>query len=40
LVSFLPKLIIALVLFPLGGILWGRAMWRLLDRKNKTQPMA
>jgi|1186.fasta_scaffold139987_2 hypothetical protein len=32
--SFLPQLIIALILFPLGGILWGRIMWKLLVRKN------
>lgn len=31
--GFLPTLIIALILFPLGGILWGRMMWWMMQRK-------
>jgi hypothetical protein len=31
--TFLPQLILSLILFPLGGILYGRLMWKLLVRK-------
>ena len=33
--SFLLRLIPALILFPLGGILFGLFMWRLLQRKRE-----
>jgi hypothetical protein len=32
--GFLFQLIPALILFPLGGILWGRYMWKLLERTH------
>jgi hypothetical protein len=32
--GFLFQLIAALVLFPLGGILYGRYMWKVLERKH------
>jgi hypothetical protein len=32
--GFLFQLIPALIIFPLGGILFGRIMWRLLEKKN------
>jgi len=32
--TFLLRLVPALVLFPLGGILWGAMMWRFLERRN------
>jgi hypothetical protein len=32
--GFLVQLILALIIFPLGGILFGRIMWRLLEKKN------
>jgi hypothetical protein len=31
--QFLPKLVVGLILFPLGGILCGRIWWRQLRRK-------
>jgi hypothetical protein len=34
--TFLPQLIIALILFPLGGVLWGRIMWKLLGREVRS----
>jgi hypothetical protein len=33
--GFLPKLAIALVIFPLGGILWGRMMWWMMQRQRE-----
>jgi hypothetical protein len=33
--GFLPKLAIALVIFPLGGILWGRVMWWMMQRQRE-----
>jgi hypothetical protein len=32
--GFLVQLILALIIFPVGGILYGRIMWRLLEKKN------
>jgi hypothetical protein len=32
--GLLFKLIPALVLFPLGGIVWGRFMWAFLERRH------
>ncbi len=31
--GFVFKLIPALILFPLGGILWGRFMWMFMERR-------
>lgn len=33
--DFFSLLPIALVLFPLGGILWGAAVWSLMERKRR-----
>jgi hypothetical protein len=33
--GFVFKLITALVLFPLGGVLWGRFMWWFMERKHR-----
>jgi len=34
--GFLAKLGIALVVFPLGGILWGRMMWWMMQRQRES----
>lgn len=33
--GFLFKLILALVIFPIGGYVWGRIMWAFLERKHQ-----
>lgn len=33
--GFVFKLIPALIIFPLGGFVWGRFMWAFLERTNK-----
>jgi hypothetical protein len=38
--GFLVQLILALIIFPLGGILFGRLMWRLLVKKNANAAAA
>jgi hypothetical protein len=38
--GFLFKLIPALILFPLGGILWGRFMWWFLTRMHAPSTTA
>ena len=38
--GFLFRLIPALILFPLGGILFGRIMWRMLEKKHGAVPPA
>ena len=35
--GFLFQLIPALIIFPLGGILWGRIMWKLLESRNAKE---
>jgi hypothetical protein len=32
--GFLFQLIPALVLFPIGGYVWGRVMWKFLERRH------
>ena len=36
--SFAHTLPVALVLFPLGGLVWGWAMWRFCERKFLHSP--
>jgi hypothetical protein len=38
--GFLRQLAIGLVLFPLGGILFGRLLWRFMVRKHESQSNA
>jgi hypothetical protein len=33
--GFVFKLIPALIIFPLGGFVWGRLMWAFLERTDK-----
>jgi hypothetical protein len=33
--GFVFKLIPALIIFPLGGYVWGRLMWAFFERTNK-----
>jgi hypothetical protein len=35
--GFLFQLILALILFPIGGILFGRLMWRVLENKHAKE---
>jgi hypothetical protein len=38
--GFFRQLAIGLVLFPLGGILFGRLLWRFMVRKHALQTSA
>jgi hypothetical protein len=39
--GFLFELIPALVIFPIGGYVWGRVMWKFLERRHgKTSGVA
>lgn len=32
--SFLVQLVIALIIFPLGGLAWGLLMWKMMERRR------
>ncbi len=36
--EFLPLLTAALIGFPIGGLVWGGAMWFIAERKSAVKP--
>jgi uncharacterized membrane protein len=35
--NFWLYLVLSLVIFPLGGVIWGRVMWRVIERQAREE---